>query len=185
MSEPTRETEPALAAAPPVAAPPQVRATSAADIKLDGVIAVVHRYGPAVTVLVLMLVVAWAYSHVFAGEPNGDDNTFHLGETRRIADCLMQGDYDFWNWSANAGYASGYYYQLLPLFTPAALTAASGGHLLFCLLNRVRAEVKHARREDGIGMAHQHCVGQVVGGSGAAAGDYRDRHRIGHRAGDL
>ncbi len=129
--QPLRESEPAQAATPPIAAATQVRPASAADLKLDRVIAVVHRYGPAFTVLALMLVVAWAYSHVFAGEPNGDDNTFHLGETRRIADCLMQGDYDFWNWSANGGYASGYYYQLLPLFTPAALTAASGGHLLF------------------------------------------------------
>jgi hypothetical protein len=90
-----------------------------------------HRYGPAVAVGALMVVLGFAYAHLFSGEPNGDDNTFHLGETRRIADCLMQGDYDFWNWSANAGYASGYYYQLLPLFTPAALTAVSGGHVLF------------------------------------------------------
>lgn len=112
--------------------PPTATArTATTDIQLARVVAWLHRYGPALTVLALMFVVAWAYSHVFAGEPNGDDNTFHLGEIRRIADCLTQGDYDFWNWSANGGYASGYYYQLLPLFTPAALTAASGGHLLF------------------------------------------------------
>ncbi len=89
------------------------------------------RWGPIITLVVLTGVLCWAYGHVFAGEPNGDDNTFHLGETRRIADCLMRGDYDFWNTSANGGYASGYYYQLLPLFTPAALTAVTGGHLLF------------------------------------------------------
>ena len=116
--------EPVAPQAPAAAAPLRPTPAPAADLKLDRVIALFHRYGPAVTVLVLTLVIAWAYSHVFAGEPNGDDNTFHLGETRRIADCLVQGDYDFWNWSANGGYASGYYYQLLPLFTPAALTAA-------------------------------------------------------------
>jgi hypothetical protein len=77
------------------------------------------------------LVLAATYAGVFRGEPAGDDLTFHLGELRRIADCLRVGDLDLWNPSANAGYASAYYYQALPLVVPAAISAGSGASPLF------------------------------------------------------
>jgi hypothetical protein len=97
----------------------------------DGYLRWLVKHGPLLTVAAMMIGLGWAYGHVFAGEPNGDDNSFHLAEAARLAQCLRAGDYDFWNWSANAGYASAYYYQVLPQLVPAALTAISGGHLLF------------------------------------------------------
>jgi hypothetical protein len=67
---------------------------------------------------------------VFVGETAGDDLTFHFAESARIADCLRVGDFDFWNPSANAGYASAYYYQVVPQLA-SALPAAIFGHHLF------------------------------------------------------
>lgn len=86
-----------------------------------------HRYGIAA----VMVVVALMYRGVFRGELGGDDLGFHLAETARLSDCLAARDFDLWNPSANAGYASGYYYQIIPQLVPAALTALTGGHLLF------------------------------------------------------
>ena len=90
-----------------------------------------RRHGPRLTVLAALLVLAWMYMPVFRGEPSGDDNTFHLAESARIAECLRSGDWDFWNPSANAGYATAYYYQVIPQAVPAILAAITGGHLLF------------------------------------------------------
>lgn len=81
----------------------------------------------AATTLVLVVV----YAGVFRGEPAGDDLTFHLAEIRRLADCFAAGDLDLWNTSANAGYASAYYYQVLPLAVPAAAAALTGTEVLF------------------------------------------------------
>lgn len=80
----------------------------------------------ALTILLLAV-----YSGVFRGEPAGDDLTFHLAEIRRIADCFRAGDFDLWNTSANAGYASAYYYQVIPLAVPAAIAAITGTDVLF------------------------------------------------------
>jgi hypothetical protein len=77
------------------------------------------------------IVLMATYAGVFRGEPAGDDLTFHLGEIRRLADCFRAGDLDLWNTSANAGYASAYYYQVVPLAVPAALAALTRTGVLF------------------------------------------------------
>ncbi len=79
--------------------------------------------------LVTVLVGA-VLSGVFRGEVVGDDLTFHMAEARRIADCIRDGDWDFWNPSANGGFASLYYYQAVPQLA-SALPAALFGHFLF------------------------------------------------------
>ncbi|CAN5843633.1 hypothetical protein BH11MYX3_BH11MYX3_04210 [soil metagenome] len=70
------------------------------------------------------------YGGVFRGEIAGDDLTFHMAESRRLADCIAAGDWDFWNPSANGGYASAYYYQVIPQLA-SALPAALFGHHTF------------------------------------------------------
>jgi hypothetical protein len=55
--------------------------------------------------------------------PRGDDLTFHLAEATRMADCIRAGDWDLWNDSANASFASAYYYQAIPQLVPALLAA--------------------------------------------------------------
>ena len=91
----------------------------------------VERYAALFGLFVLTMVSAWVYSRVFRGEPAGDDLTFHLAETTRISDCLRVGDFDLWNPSANAGYASAYYYQVIPQLVPAAMAAITGTQVLF------------------------------------------------------
>lgn len=71
------------------------------------------------------------YAHVFRGEPVGDDLTFHMAESARIADCLRAGDFDLWNPSGNAGFASAYYYQVVPQLASAIPAAVFGHHLFF------------------------------------------------------
>jgi hypothetical protein len=78
----------------------------------------------------VLLVLCVIYSCVFRGELVGDDLTFHLAESARLADCLAAGDFDFWNPGANAGYASAYYYQVIPQLA-SAIPAALVGHHLF------------------------------------------------------
>ncbi len=78
----------------------------------------------------LTIYMIWIYGHVFTGEVAGDDNTFHFAESARLIDCLRAGDWDFWNPSANAGYATAYYYQVIPQLA-SALPAAIFGHHLF------------------------------------------------------
>ena len=87
--------------------------------------------GPVLVVVAATILCAWIFSHVFAGEINGDDNTFHLAEAARLRDCLIHHDWDFWNPNANLGYASGYYYQLIPQLVPALGSAVLGGSILF------------------------------------------------------
>lgn len=87
-----------------------------------------HGALPALGVLTIAMCVI--YGGIFRGEVAGDDLTFHMAESRRIADCIANGDWDFWNPSANAGYASAYYYQLIPQLA-SALPAALFGHHTF------------------------------------------------------
>ena len=86
---------------------------------------------PALAILGLVLLSAWMYSTVYNGEVNGDDNTFHFAEAERIRQCLSHHDFDFWNPSANNGFPTGYYYQLVPAFVPGFCAWLFGGTILF------------------------------------------------------
>lgn len=85
--------------------------------------------------LALTILIAVIHANVFRGEPYGDDLTFHMAESKRIADCLRIGDFDFWNPSANAGYASAYYYQVVPQLASAIPSAIFGHHLFWFQLS--------------------------------------------------
>jgi hypothetical protein len=88
------------------------------------------KHGAIPALVIITIVVGGLYWHLFDGEPKGDDLTFHMAEAARISDCLRAGDFDLWNTAANAGYASAYYYQVIPQLT-SAIPAAIFGHLLF------------------------------------------------------
>jgi hypothetical protein len=95
----------------------------------------IARHGALPVLGVITLVVALVHARMFAGELAGDDLTFHFAESARLADCLRVGDFDFWNPSANAGYASAYYYQALPQLASALPTALFGNHLFWFQLS--------------------------------------------------
>ncbi|HSR95799.1 MAG TPA: hypothetical protein VLM79_01960 [Kofleriaceae bacterium] len=88
---------------------------------------------PALGLLTLVLIAM--YAHMFDGELVGDDLSFHMAESARIADCLRAGDFDLWNPSGNAGFASAYYYQVVPQLVSAIPTAVFGHHLFFFQLS--------------------------------------------------
>jgi hypothetical protein len=83
-------------------------------------------YVPLALLGIITGVLAWSYWHVFAGEPCGDDNTHHFVEIVRLSEMMKHGDWSWWNPSSNAGFASGYYYQVLPQAVPAAMAAYLG-----------------------------------------------------------
>jgi hypothetical protein len=87
-------------------------------------------HGAPVAVAAITIAVFAIHAHIFAGHTAGDDLSFHMAESTRLMDCLRHGDFDFWNPSANGGYASAYFYQVLPQLA-AALPAAIFGHHLF------------------------------------------------------
>ncbi|HET7499713.1 MAG TPA: hypothetical protein VFK02_01875, partial [Kofleriaceae bacterium] len=122
--EPAQTAPPAPSApsAPPLAEPPDLWDRTAAWLAAHGAL-------PALGVLTLAMAVI--YSHMFAGELAGDDLTFHMAESARIADCLRVGDFDLWNPSANGGFASAYYYQVIPQLASAVPAALLGHHLFF------------------------------------------------------
>ena len=93
------------------------------------------RHGALPALGVLTLALGVIYHRVFAGEIAGDDLTFHFAESARLADCLRRGDFDLWNPSANGGFASAYYYQVLPQLASAIPTAAFGHHLFWFQLS--------------------------------------------------
>jgi hypothetical protein len=93
------------------------------------------KHGALPALLHITIVIACAHAHVFAGETVGDDLSFHFAEATRIADCLRVGDFDFWNPSANGGYASGYYYQVVPQLASAIPAAIFGYHLFWFQLS--------------------------------------------------
>ena len=123
-SDPSTD-EPATPAAAPDPAPKPVEP----DV-WDRAGAWIVKYGPLPALAVITIAVLAIHFHIFSGETAGDDLSFHFAEARRLADCLRAGDFDFWNPSANAGYASAYYYQVVPQLM-SAIPAAIFGHLLF------------------------------------------------------
>jgi hypothetical protein len=110
----------------PTAAPATPQGVDAWDLTTDWL----GRHGALPALGALMILMAAVYGGVFRGEISGDDLSFHLAESSRIADCLRAGDLDLWNTSANAGYASAYYYQVIPQLA-SAIPAAIFGHMLF------------------------------------------------------
>ena len=88
-----------------------------------------HGALPALALITLAMVLI--YAGMFRGELAGDDLTFHMTESARIADCLRAGDFDFWNPMANGGFASAYYYQVVPQLASAIPAAVFGHHLFF------------------------------------------------------
>jgi hypothetical protein len=88
-----------------------------------------HGALPALGLLTIGM--ALIYAHMFGGELAGDDLTFHMAESARLADCLRTGDFDLWNPSANAGFASAYYYQVVPQLASALPAAVFGHHVFF------------------------------------------------------
>lgn len=88
-----------------------------------------HGALPAVALITLAMVAI--YAGVFRGELAGDDLTFHMTESARIADCLRAGDFDFWNPMANGGFASAYYYQVVPQLASAIPAAVFDHHVFF------------------------------------------------------
>jgi hypothetical protein len=83
-------------------------------------------HGAPYAVFAITLGVFLIHAHIFTGHTAGDDLSFHYAESARISDCLRDFDFDFWNPSANGGYASAYYYQVIPQLA-AALPAAIFG----------------------------------------------------------
>lgn len=114
---------------PPEAPKPAVTAKKGPDIwDQSGDWIIAHGALPALAVITIAVFII--HFGVFRGESAGDDLSFHFAESARIADCLRHFDFDLWNPSANAGYASAYYYQVLPQLA-SALPAAIFGHHLF------------------------------------------------------
>lgn len=85
---------------------------------------------PLVALAIVTVLLAWVYAPLFRGELSGDDNTFHFAEVARIAGAVRAGDWDWWSPAANGGFATGYYYQLVPAAVP-GLLAGVFGHPLF------------------------------------------------------
>ncbi|MCE9572448.1 MAG: hypothetical protein K8W52_04765 [Deltaproteobacteria bacterium] len=88
-------------------------------------------HAPQLVLAVFTLALGFAFIGVFQGEIAGDDLTFHFAEATRLRDCLAHHDWDLWNPSANLGFASGYYYQMIPQLAPAAGSWLLGGSVLF------------------------------------------------------
>ena len=89
----------------------------------------------AVVLLVLIAIEGAFLAPLFAtGEPAGADLSIHFAEISHLSRALAAGDFDLWNPSANLGFASAYYYQVLPQLTVAVLHLALGSSNLVSLL---------------------------------------------------
>src|SRR6185436_10241032 len=86
---------------------------------------------------VITIIIFAIHARIFTGGTAGDDLSFHFAESARLMDCIRVGDFDFWNPSANAGYASAYYYQVLPQLASAFPAAIFGHHLFWFQLSVV------------------------------------------------
>jgi hypothetical protein len=97
----------------------------------DHTMAWIGKNGAPYAVAFLTVLVGICFMRIFRGELAGDDLSFHFAESARLADCIRHGDWDFWNPSGNAGFASAYYYQVVPQLTSAIPTALFGHHLFW------------------------------------------------------
>ena len=131
MSEPSEPSESSQSSQPSAKGDTTTKTTrpegpDSWDIAVDWL----GKHGALPALGVLTIVMCAIYGGIFRGEVAGDDLTFHMAESRRLADCIASGDWDFWNPSANAGYATAYYYQVIPQLA-SALPAALFGHHTF------------------------------------------------------
>jgi hypothetical protein len=119
-------------AAEPIAHEDQPDSPAPADSpdRYDRALAFVAKWGPLIGLAAITITIFAIHARIFRGETAGDDLSFHYAESARLYDCLRYGDFDFWNPSANAGYASLYYYQAIPQLA-SAIPAAIFGHHLF------------------------------------------------------
>lgn len=101
----------------------------------DRAVAWIEDHGAIPALLGLAISSGVMFAGVFNGENIGDDLSFHMAESARLADCIRAGDWDFWNPSANGGYASIYYYQVIPQLISALPTAVFGHHLFWFQLS--------------------------------------------------
>jgi hypothetical protein len=95
----------------------------------------IAKHGALPALALITIAIAAIHWHILGGEPAGDDLSFHFAESSRIADCLRNLDLDLWNPSANGGYASAYYYQVLPQLASAIPAALFGHHQFFFSLS--------------------------------------------------
>jgi hypothetical protein len=133
--EPVAPTEPAPRA--PAATPTAKVAVPKGPDAWDRAAAWFVEQGPLPALAILTIAIAIVHARIFLGETAGDDLTFHFAEAARLSDCFSHGDFDFWNPSANAGYASLYYYQAIPQLASAIPAAIFGHHLFWFQLSVV------------------------------------------------
>lgn len=95
----------------------------------------IAKHGALPALGIITIAIACIHWHILGGEPAGDDLSFHFGESARLMDCLRHFDFDWWNPSANGGYASAYYYQVLPQLASALPAAIFGHHQFFFSLS--------------------------------------------------
>jgi hypothetical protein len=126
----------ALAAKQKAAAKLGVKITKHSDNDVfDDVGRWVAKHGALPALAIVTIAIFSIHAHILGGEPAGDDLSFHFAESARIADCLRHFDLDLWNPSANGGYASAYYYQVLPQLASAIPAAIFGHHPFFFSLS--------------------------------------------------
>src|SRR3989441_913193 len=90
------------------------------------------------SLLVLVLVQALILRGLFApGEPFGEDLSIHFAETAQLARAFVERDFSLWNFSANLGFPSGYYYQVLPQAVPALAKLVLGNDIPLLLLFKI------------------------------------------------
>src|SRR5439155_5186563 len=88
--------------------------------------------------LVLVLVQALILRGLFApGEPFGDDLSIHFAESAQLVRAFAARDFSLWNFSANLGFPSGYYYQVLPQAIPALAKLVLGDSITLLLLFKI------------------------------------------------
>ncbi len=128
VAEPDADAGPTLAEAPKQATPIQPDAWDMAGEWIG-------KHGALPALALISIAIFAIHWHILWGEPAGDDLSFHFAESARIADCLRNFDFDLWNPSANGGYASAYYYQVLPQLASALPAALFGHHQFFFSLS--------------------------------------------------
>lgn len=129
LVEASRPTEPGALSFPPALAGLHRRAPLVATQVAPQV---APKVAPLVLLCLITILLGWCFIHVFDGEPGGSDNSFHYAEIARLSAAIRAGDWNWWNPSGNSGFASGYYYQVLPQAIPALLSALTGLSPLFC-----------------------------------------------------